>query len=249
MEVETGKEERTNKEKILSSLLKGPKTTTQLLIECGYNNNEHKNISKDLKSLKKDGFIAYETIKSEKLDDDCKLWSIVQNFQNFNRMLKKFGVLLPEMHKSEIVLDTFVFRVTIPWIDESTGKSGVIQKFLEGNEKEYIKEKMKLSQEYFLYIYNRINGNSQDHTIELAEFIEQFKNNSAKEEEEHNEEIWKNSDIDYEKMGTFYLETVFEYCVYMDILKGQSSQEAKDYLMKMKKGDKKLILTTPKILT
>lgn len=235
---ETDEKKRTNKEKILRSLLKGPETTTKLLKECGYNNDEHKNISKDLKKLKKDGFIVFEIIKSENLDDDCKLWSIVPNHGNFKNMLNKFNVLLPEMHKSEIVLDTFIFKLTIPWLNESSGESGVIQKFLEGDEKEYLKEKMKLSQEYFLYSFNKINDNPQDHTIELAEFIEQFKDNSAKEEEEHNVKIWKTFDKNYQKMGTFYLETVFEFCVYMDILKGQSSEEAKEYLMKMKKGEK-----------
>ncbi|WP_155400825.1 hypothetical protein [Methanosarcina mazei] len=246
MEIKNGKRERTNKEKILSSLLKGPKTTTQLLIECGYNSNEHKNISKDLKRLKKDELIQYETKKSEKIDDNCKVWSIVPNFENFDNMLKNFSGLLPEMHKSEIVLDTFVIKVTVPWIDSISGKSGVIQKYLEGDEKEYLKEKMRLSQEYFLYTFNKIKDNSQDHTAELAEFIEQLEENSAKEREENNVKIWNTLNKDYQEMGTFYLETVFGFCVYMDILKGQSSEEAKEYLKKIKKGERKLILKPPK---
>jgi len=83
-------------------------------------------------------------------------------------MLKEFSGLLPKMHKSEMVRDTFIIRITYPLLDTSSGTSGVIKKFLEGDEKKYITEKMRLSLEYFKYIFNNSNDNSQDHNVELA---------------------------------------------------------------------------------
>jgi len=73
--------EETIKEKILSRLLEGPKTQTQLLTDLEYETNQHGNISKSLKTLRSQGFIVEKLVKSEKLDDYCKLWSIVPNSQ------------------------------------------------------------------------------------------------------------------------------------------------------------------------
>lgn len=164
-------------------------------------------------------------------------------------MLKEFSGLLPKMHKSEMVRDTFIIRITYPWLDTSSGTSGVIKKFLEGDEKKYITEKMRLSLEYFKYIFNNSNDNSQDHNVELAEFIEELDGNTAKEKSESYNQLWEeNSKNKPPEKGTYYLETVFKICVFMDILNGHSSEEAKEYLKKMKHGEIKLRLPIPETL-
>jgi hypothetical protein len=241
MSFDTNEKTKTNKEKILSSLLEGPKTTEELLFELGYRKDQTRVIGSTLTALKdQDKLIDFENIPSTKIKNTTrKQYSIIKSLENFDNMLKKYPDLLQKMCKSETVLDVFIIRITIPWIDEASGESGVIPKFLEGDEKEYLKGKMRLSPEFFLYVINKINGNSQDHTGEFAEFIEQIENNSLKEKEEQNVKIWKKYGKDYKIAGTFSLETVFELCVFMDILKGQSSEEAKKYVIKMKNEKKR----------
>jgi hypothetical protein len=94
--------------KILSSLLEGPKTNTQLLVKLGYTTNQHGHISKRLKNLETKGFIEYKFVKSENVDDFCKLWSIIPSNDNFKKMLDDHPSLLVKMHKNELVLNSIL---------------------------------------------------------------------------------------------------------------------------------------------
>lgn len=101
-------ETETLEEKIISSLLEGPKTNTQLLEKLGYDTNRHANITKPLKNLEKKGFIGYKPVKSEIIDNFCKLWSIIPSNDTFKKMLDDHPSLLVKMHKNELVLNSIL---------------------------------------------------------------------------------------------------------------------------------------------
>lgn len=216
----------TNKEKILSSLLEDAKTQTKLLIELGYKSNQHKNISKDLKTLKTWGFITDQKIKSEAIDEDCTLWSIVPKYENFECILKKYESLFSKMQKSNMVLEA-VFENTLVYsykYIKSLDREGKFTINVEKREmplparkKEDFKKKLRLSPEYFrLNIFNHDSELKKHGFDDFAETLEMLQG-------------------DHRIFGYQY-DTVFKVCVLVDMLKGKSSEEAKRYLIEMEKN-------------
>lgn len=209
---ETDKDKKTNKEKILSSLLESPKTNTQLLTELGYKNNQHKYISKDLDRLKKDGFIVSEKIKSENLNDNCTQWSLVLKFENLSMILKKYSELLQKVQNSDIIREYVCNNLIFPLIYYRKNE-------LSLSEEEDCKERLRLSPEYFKYYILTENINTASENIfNLAAVLKETA------------PITSNSQIDRDPD---FLR--FKICVLMDIINGQSSSEASNYLIEKEK--------------
>lgn len=211
---ETEKENKTNKEKILCSLLEGPKTNTQLLIKLGYKNNQHKYISNDLNRLKKDGFIVSEKIKSENLDDDCTQWSVVLKLENLSLILKKYPGLLPNMQNSNIVREYVCNGVVLPlrFIRKNVFPSP------EGEEEDF-NNRLRLSPEYFNYYVHTENvEKATKEILKLATMLKIIK------------PITPNSQKDTDPDNLR-----FKICVLMDVMTGQSSPEEIRYLIEMEK--------------
>jgi hypothetical protein len=208
---ETDKEKKTNKEKILSSLLEGPKTSTQFLIELGYKNNQHKYISKDLAKLKQDGLIVSEKIKSENLDDDCTQWSLDLEMENLSLILKKYPELLSKMQNSYIARENICQIIVLLRYARTD-----VYPFPKEEEEEF-NERLRLSPEYFKYYVQTENVFTASKEIlkfkKMLQILRHITLNSQ-----------KHIDIDDLK---------FKICVLMDVMKDQSSEEAIKYLIKM----------------
>ncbi len=211
---ENYKENKTNKEKILCSLLEGPKTNTQLLIKLGYKNNQHKYISNDLSRLKKDGLIISEKIKSENLDDDCTQWSLVLEIENLSLILKKYPGLLSKMQNSNIVRGYVCNGVVLPLRLIRTG----VFPFPEGEEEDF-NNRLRLSPEYFTYYIH--TENVEKTTNEILKLLAMLRILTP---------ITPNNQKDTDPDNLR-----FKICVLMDVMRGQSSPEEIRYLIEMEK--------------
>lgn len=210
---ETGKEKKTNKEKILSSLLEGQKTSTQILIELGYKNNQHKYISKDLANLKQDGLIVPEKIKSENLDDDCTQWSLVLKIENLSLILKKYQELLSKMQDNYIVRKYVCENIVLFRYIRTD-----VYPFPKEEEENFI-ERLRLSPEYFKYYVQTENVFKGSNKILKLQMMLKILTPTTPNSQKH-------TDID---------DLRFKICVFMDVMKGQSSEEAIKYLIEMEK--------------
>lgn len=211
--------------KILRSLLEGPKTNTQLLEKLGYDTNRHGNITKPLKKLEGKHFIGYEPVKSENIDDFCKRWSIIPSYEKFKKMLDDYPSLFSNMHKNELVLNSVLDASECSTaFDPVQGVPVKCTYSLPEEVRQDLKEKMRLSPEYFRMCFSK--NLSQDNAKELTELIEKFENKSTSE---------GNGCFDNSSKAQNNIETVFKVCVFYDVLNGQSSEEAKDYLLSEKR--------------
>ncbi|KKG31045.1 hypothetical protein DU38_05245 [Methanosarcina mazei] len=213
-------------EKILTSLLEGPKTNTQLLAELGYGNKQHGNISRILNKCQKEGLIVSEKIRSPNIDNYCTQWSIVQSFENLKNMLSKCLSLLQAMQKNDSVLEIIAenARFYVSYTISSPGNVRLVegvQSLNERNKKDF-KEMLRLSPEFFKYYllcYNNVI--SKNGFKELAETLQMI------------DEIY---DLPNRWMGRgYHYSMAFKACVLMDLLYGKSSQEAQNYLIEMEK--------------
>jgi hypothetical protein len=216
--------------KILSSLLESPKTNTQLLEKLGYGTNRHGNITKPLKDLEKKCFIGYKSVKSEKIDDFCKLWSIIPSYDNFKKMLDDYPSLFVNMHKNELVLNS-ILEVSECALEVSECSKNVFAPPVQGVPVKYIflptpeelkqdlKKKMRLSPEFFRRCFSK--NLSQENARELAELIEKLESKSTNEE---------NRCFDNSSKAQNDITILFKVCVFYDVMNGHSSGEAKDYL-------------------
>jgi hypothetical protein len=212
--------------KILRSLLEGPKTSTQLLEELGYDTNRHGNITKPLKKLEGKHFIGYKSVKSENIDDFCKLWSIIPSHEKFKKMLDDYPSLFSNMHKNELVLNSVLdaSECSTTVFDPDQGVPVKCTYSLPEEVRQDLKEKMRLSPEYFRMCFSK--NFSQDNAKELTELIEKLESKSTSEE---------NGCFENSSKAQNNIETVFKVCVFYDVLNGQSSEEAKEYLLSEKR--------------
>lgn len=226
MERKSNKTEKIE-EKILASLLEGPKTNTQLLTNLGYNNKQHGNISRNLTKIEKEGLIVPEKIKSPNIDDYCTQWSVILNFENLKYMLLKYPSLLQLMQKKDSVLENVAenARFYVSYISNSPGSVRLVESVQPLNEryKKDFKEMLRLSPEFFKYclLHDDSNAVSENNFKDLAETLQKI------------DEI---QDLPNRWMGRgYHYSMVFKVCVQMDLLHGKSSQEAKNYLFEMEK--------------
>lgn len=87
--------------------------------------------------------------------------------------------------------------------------------------KQDLKEKMRLSPEFFRWSFTTTNV-SQENAKELVELIEKLESNSTNEE---------NGCFDNSLKAQNDIATIFKVCVFYDVMKGQSNEEAKEYLL------------------
>lgn len=223
---------KTNKERILDSLLEGPKTTRELLIELEYENKQYSFIDRDLKKLKALGFIKGEKTKLDTPGNDPTLWSILPSFKNFREMLETYPSLLPKMQKSDLVYES-VFSVmmtrtySISYGDDGAReyKESQERSLSEEDEKE-LKEKMKLSPEFFRSFLLSSTEN-WDRLKKLAELFELKEGNWS--------ESLKRFDKHWPGTVRYGLDKAFEACVSIDILKGQANEEEIELLIEKEK--------------
>jgi hypothetical protein len=216
-------ETKTIEGRILTSLLEGSKTNTQLLEELGYNTNQHGSISKPLKNLNRKLFIGYEKVKSEKIDDSCKLWSLITSYKNVKEMLKEYPYLFSKIHKNEIILDNMLGtqKCSETVFDPAQGIPVTHTYLLPEVVKTDLKEKMKLSPEFFKYYFITTNV-SQENAGELTELVIKLENKILNAE---------NGRFGNSPNAQTDIATIFYVCVLYDVMKGQSSEEAKEYLL------------------
>jgi hypothetical protein len=226
MEEKSGKAGETE-EKILISLLKSPKTNTQLLIELGYNNKQHGNISRILNKNEKEGIIVSKKVKSQNIDDFSTQWSIVPNLENFKSMLTKHPSLLQVMQKNDSILEIIAENVRFyaSYIVKSLGSVRLVEgtQQLDEKNKKYFKEMLRLSPEFFKYnlLYNDSSIMSNSDFKELAETLQKI-------DEIH--------DLPNRWMGReYHYSMAFKACVLIDLLYGNSSREAQNYLFEIEK--------------
>lgn len=207
--------------KILSSLLEGPKTNTQLLEILGYDTNRHANITKPLKKLNRDCLIGYKSVISEKIDDTCKLWSLIPTKENFMKILNDYPSLLTKMHKKELVLDSlFDVATCSETVFDPVRGVNVKTTFLIPEEvKKEMKEMMRLSPEFFKIYFSTTD--THKNARELTELVVKLESKNTDGENRHLDDPSALSDI----------ATVFKTCVLYDAMWGQSSEEAIEYLL------------------
>lgn len=229
---ESYEEKKTNKEKILSCLLEGPKTITELLRSLGYKENQQNVIGGVLSRLRdKDKFITYEKIDSKRLKNtEIKLYSLIQNLENFKSILKEFPDLLPQMQKNDLVLDTIVnthSELICNTTDEKYMELVPRLKSIYQNGIKSWKEKLKLSGNFFGICLN-------NKTFDL--FIN-FKKLIKISDDDWYSNIWevKTSPTSWVYLWAtvFRIDIAFKACVHQDILQGQSNEKAIEYVKQM----------------
>jgi hypothetical protein len=220
-------ETETIKGKILSSLLEGPKTTPQLLLKLGYGNNRHGNIYKPLKTLETKRFIESKRVDSEKINTKCSLWSIIPSYDNFKKMLDDYPSLFANMHKNELVINSILEAVEFTkTVFDPVQEVPAKDIFLATTEqlKKDLKIKIRVSPEFFRRFFFKTL--SPENARELTELIVKFVGKSTNEE---------NGCFDNSSKTQNSITTIFKVCVFYDVMNGQSSEEAKDYLLGKKK--------------
>jgi hypothetical protein len=109
---------------------------------------------------------------------------------------------------------------------------------LERELKAELNEKFRLSPEFFRYYLNNCDSRLRNRLIELAEFNEKIEGNGYKKEKERFVNNWKAHNNVCSEMNAPDFDTAFKVCVFRDILNGQSSEEAKEYLIKIEQEKK-----------
>lgn len=228
---EKSKNTKTIEERILESLLDGPKTNTQLLLDLGYDNKKHGNISKPLDKLQKNGRVVDGRIKSPYLDEYCTLWSLVSNLENF-RYIGKYPDLLSVLQKKDFVLEIIAENMRIPITHSVLIYHKGKETYVEGEEelhtlleedKKKFKEMLRLSPEFFKYhlLHDDNSITSGDGFEKLAETLRRI-------DEVHGiPTLW----IEWGYLYHYFM--VFKACVLMDLLYDKSSDDAENYLIKI----------------
>lgn len=244
-----------NKNKILSSLLDSPKTTGELAEELGYvkSNGDRKyhSIDRLLKDLEENGYLVS---KKEKIENQSgappRRYSINYSFENLVNILNEDPGLISKMQTNDSVLESILkitrtrsYKHRISF--ENTGrvetyieKDKPLSEKLERELKAELKEKFRLSPEFFRYFLNNCDSNLRNRLIELAEFNEKIEGNGYKKEKERFVNNWKAHNNTCSEMNAPGFDTAFKVCVFRDILNGQSSEEAKEYLIKIEQEKK-----------
>lgn len=217
-------EAKTIEGKILSSLLEGSKTNTQLLEELEYDTKKHGNISKPLKNLERKLLIKYKHVKSEKIDDFCKQWSIIPNYKNFKKMFDEHSYLFSKLHINDMVLDSILeaSQCSETVFDPVQGINIKYTFRIPEEIKQDSKEKMRLSPEFFRRCFSSANI-PQENAREIVELIEKLESKSTNAE---------SGCLDNSSKAQNDIMTLFKVCVFYDVINEQSSEEAKEYLIK-----------------
>ncbi len=147
---------KSNKERILDSLLESSKMTGELTIELGYVNSDgtpsYHMASDDFDKLKEIGWIEGKEIKLGKCKNDPTLNSIVISIQKQIQTLEKYPDLISKMQKNDLICEN-IFREHLDLIysSDSSQKDGREQTEVtpcEKTEKSF-KEKLQSSPKFF----------------------------------------------------------------------------------------------------
>jgi hypothetical protein len=152
---------KTNKERILASLLESSKTTADLAKELGYIDSKgtarYNIINNDLDKLVEQGYIESKREKFEKRPENTPTWySIIYSIKNLHGMVEEYPHLIENMQRSELASETIInenFRLIN---SPPPGKEEYVEqiehlKLLNKIGKESWKEKLRLSKEFFRY--------------------------------------------------------------------------------------------------
>jgi hypothetical protein len=120
--------DKSNKERILGSLLESSKTTGELTIELGYENPDgtpcYKVIGRDLKELNENGFIEDKKVKSGKGRKDSTSYLIIFSIQKLCQILNKYPDLISKMQKIDTISGD-IFRKHLYLIYDSSKEDEV----------------------------------------------------------------------------------------------------------------------------
>lgn len=224
----------TNKERILGRLLNSPKTTAELARELGYIGPEgvprYNIIDKDLKALKKSGFIRSQALRLQKPGNSPTSYSIIPDIQNLRNILKEYPDLIAEMQSSELALACILSEhsnlIYISPKEEYVEEIADIKQRV-CIDKEDLKEKLQLSAEFFkIFLINDKN--------KLMHRIRKLVRASGEHVQAEIFVINGNSDNLVIRSETIAgISMAFKACVYMDIMTGQSSIKAEEYTARM----------------
>lgn len=213
--------EKTNQERILSSLFESSKTTGELAKELGYTDPEghgnYKIILRDLKILEENGFIAGKKVKLQKCGPSPTLYSIILNVQNFKFILKKYKNLIYIMQKNSLILERVLEANTDDTVPEKI--------------KENLRKMLQSSPSFFKYL---LFGDES----ELSQYIEYISDISKGEK--HYELLVTQDEIYKVVLG---INIVFRACVEKDLVEGNSSREAKEYIKEMINKSSEAVIT------
>lgn len=230
--------EKDRKKKILRSLLENPKTTGELAKDLGYFENgipKYNAINTLLKDLENKGYIESKEEKKNTPGAPPTRYFIKYNIKNLKRILDDDPDLTLKINKDELVLNSIfeVTTITKPFFNPETGDRGVYAFPITEEFKENMKEKMRLSPAYFRFCLNKYNKDHRERIIELAEFTERLEGKNTKEVNELFIDSWKSHfNEECPEIATFGDKAAIKVCVFYDILNGQSSEEAKEYLLR-----------------
>jgi hypothetical protein len=125
---------KSNKERILDSLLESSKTTGELATELGYFDPDgtprYKIIGRYLDTLEENGYIESKKVNLRKGRKDSKLYLIVSSIQKLSQILKEYPDLTSKMQKKDSISED-IFRKHLNLIygltDMEFLKSGVVE--------------------------------------------------------------------------------------------------------------------------
>lgn len=227
-------QKNTNKGRILGSLLNSSKTTAELARELGYVDPEgvprYNIIDKDLKALKKSGYIRSQALRLQKPGNSPTLYSIAPNIQNLRNILKEYPDLITEMQSSELALTCILSEHSnLIYISpkEEYVKDVRDIKLRVSIDKEELKDKLQLSAEFFkIFLIN--DKNKLMHRIR--------KLIRASGEQVQADIFVVNSSLDnlvIRGETIAGISMAFKACINIDIMNGQSNTKAEEYIAKM----------------
>lgn len=229
-------ETETTQIRILLSLLQSSKTTAELANQLGYVSKEgtilYSMINRDLKKLENDKYI-----KSEKFAVKGKrgiiptLYSIIFDITNLRRIWKKHSKLKLEMQSNELAIET-VIHENFSWISNSAEEEYVEIENLtlyKKRGKENWKKKLRISLGFFDFCLNNDYVNMIESVRKLAQVYNEY---------------WETNIFELNNTPTskvylwetnYRIEIIFKSCVSSDILQGQATEEAIEYLVQREK--------------
>lgn len=205
----------TIKEKILKCLLESEKTTSELANELGFvdenNNVQYNRIDKDLKSLVEKGYIDNQKIKSKGIPGNIPtVYSFVYDMQTLAIILNEYPGVVYRLQENDAVLNLLVknhhsLLVSLNGTDDYT---------VDRLENEF---KMRLKRS--LSFFELCLKNSTEELLERANFLD-----TATPTIEHENSLCQKIRGKFVlPKGDFVFDIIFETCVGMDILMGNSN--------------------------
>lgn len=249
----------TNKIKILKTLLESPKTTGQIAIALDYKDNKghgiYKNIISDLKTLGQYGFIYEFKSNKKTVGAPPTTYDIVYSIEKIAGILQKYPSLSLHLYNNEkvgVLLANNLYldvQKTYPnlasneeFMDEINHLSKLLLKTQTGFNLMLSTNKGIFSDRLFTVFRNSIDGTQYEYIDELyKEMINECNwsiGDCKKVESFEKTTIIGGLTIeerDLMKSIKFFNDTIYEACIFSDILNGVYNGDAIEYIHKKNK--------------